>query len=66
MSQNGNNSLAETLRGYDHVLKSLKSNDDFMESQANTLRTEGIAMRASADRILQEVPQARRKANSDR
>jgi hypothetical protein len=56
--QNGNNSLAETLRGYDHVLKSLKSNDDFMESQANTLRTEGIAMRASADRIVQDVPQA--------
>ena len=56
--QSGNTSLAETLRGYDHVLKSLKSNDDFIESQASTLRTEGIAMRASADRIVQDVPQA--------
>jgi hypothetical protein len=56
--QNGNNSLVETLRGYDRALKSLKSNDDFMESQANTLRTEGIALRASADRLVQDVPQA--------
>jgi hypothetical protein len=53
--EKGNEALAETVQGYDQVLKSLKSNDEFLESQAISLRSAGIAMRDSVQEVSSAV-----------